>query len=258
VVAQSPSDAQVAGQDQAMRARHEVLVMERVLEQKVQFGAQRLNERFRAAGLPDVGLLTGAARARGTRLEGYGVFFDLEVPAVRESILWSLQMMGRPDPMLSDVLGALRNLERTISDPAMKASLDAALQQLETRVGPPAGLLAGVGTPPGGGAVSALAAVPAGQARREVLDDPAEVYTSEVRAAVVDAMLDHSGSMNLAVDEWFTVAARDDLDPRFLSGDPNDIPRTMIIRVRGGDLTAFRAGRLTREEAVQRVEVSGF
>jgi hypothetical protein len=32
----------------------------------------------------------------------------------------------------------------------------------------------------------------------------------------------------------------------------------MIIRVRGADLAAFREGRLSREEAVQRVEVTDF
>jgi len=64
--------------------------------------------------------------------------------------------------------------------------------------------------------------------------------------------------MNLSAAEWFAVAARDDMDRHFLSGDPNEIPRTMVIRVRGSDLAGFREGRLTREEALTRVEVKDF
>ena len=71
-------------------------------------------------------------------------------------------------------------------------------------------------------------------------------------------MFDHSGPMNVGAAEWLTIGARDDLDPRVLTGDPNDVPRTMIIRVRGADLVAFREGRLSRDEAVQRVEVTDF
>jgi hypothetical protein len=71
-------------------------------------------------------------------------------------------------------------------------------------------------------------------------------------------MFDHSGPMNLGAGEWLTIAARADMDRRFLSGDPNDMPQTMVLRVRGSDLQAFREGRLSREEAVKRVEVNNF
>ena len=33
---------------------------------------------------------------------------------------------------------------------------------------------------------------------------------------------------------------------------------TMVVRARGSDLADFRAGRLTREEMLKRVEVRGF
>ena len=32
----------------------------------------------------------------------------------------------------------------------------------------------------------------------------------------------------------------------------------MVLRVRGGDLVEFRAGRISREEMLKRVEVRGF
>ena len=242
--------------DPAMQARHEIFVMERVLEQKVQYGALRLNERLRAAGMPEMVLLAGAARARGTRLEGYGVYFDLEVPAVRQSVslLMSLRSMNRPDPEMAETVRVLRNMAQDMSDAPLKSSLESIIVQLERRMGLPR-------TPRGGVSAASVgpAAVPEpGAAQRQLLSDPAEIYTNEVRGAVIDAMFDHSGPMNVGAAEWLTIGARDDMDPRVLTGDPNDVPRTMIIRVRGADLVAFREGRLSRDEAVQRVEVTDF
>ena len=242
--------------DPAMQARHEIFVMERVLEQKVQYGAQRLNEQLRASGMPEMVLLAGAARARGTRLEGYGVYFDLEVPAVRQSVslLMSLRSMRGPDSDMADTVRALRNMARDMNDAPLKSNLESLIVQLETRMGLPRAQR---------GPVSAASVGPAaipelGAAQRQLLNDPAEIYTNEVRSAVIDAMFDHSGPMNLGAAEWLTIGARDDLDPRVLTGDPNDVPRTMIIRVRGSDLAAFREGRLSRDEAIQRVEVTDF
>lgn len=242
--------------DPVMQARHEIFVMERVLEQKVQYGAQRLNERLRAAGMPEMVLLAGAARARGTRLEGYGIYFDLEVPAVRQSVslLMSLRSLNRPDLEIADTLRALRNMAQETNDTPLKTSLESLIVQVETRMGIPRTPRSGVSAASlGAGTVPDL-----GAAQRQLLGDPAEIYTNEVRGAVIDAMFDHSGPMNLGAAEWLTIGARDDLDPRVLTGDPNDVPRTMIIRVRGADLAAFREGRLSRDEAIQRVEVTDF
>jgi len=246
----------------ALQARHQISVMESVLEQAVQYGAQMLSDRLRGAGMPDMVLLAGAARARGFRLDGYGVFFDLEVPAVRRSVAWSLRMMDRPDPRLMEALNALRGQVQALTDARARANLDALLRQLELEVGP----LAGAATPqtraPRAGTVSAatptLDGLVTAQSAPPQLNDPGDVYTSEVREALIDAMFDHSGPMNLGAGEWLTIAARADLDRRFLSGDPNEMPQTMGLRVRGSDLQAFREGRLSREEAVKRVEVNNF
>jgi hypothetical protein len=96
-------------------------------------------------------------------------------------------------------------------------------------------------------------APPAVDAR--VLDNPAEGYTREVKAALVDAMIENSGPLALGPEEWLTVAARDNVprDP-LIPGDMADFS-TIIFRVKGSDLAAFRAGRMTLEEARQKVEV---
>lgn len=246
--------------DAALQARHQIFVMESVLEQAVQYGAQMLSDHLRAAGMPELVLLAGAARARGFRLDGYGVFFDLEVPAVRQSVAWSLRMMNRPDPRLTQALNALRGQLQMVTDQRVRANLTGLISQLEAEGGAAAGPAAVQGEPVRHGTISAAAAdgVLSPASTPAQMDDPGRVYTDEVRKAVIDAMFDHSGPMNLAPAEWLIVAARADMDRRFLSSDPNDVPTTIVLRVRGADLQAFREGRLSRDEAVTRVEVSNF
>lgn len=245
-----------------IQVRHQIVVMESVLEQAVQYGAQMLSDRLRTAGMPEMVLLAGSARARGFRLDGYGVFFDLEVPAVRRSVAWSLRMMG-PDPRLAQALRALRSQVQTVTDSRVRANLDLLVTQLETEVGPVRGPVASpqpAGTPRNGtvSAANVGGGLVAEPSATSAVDDPAQVYTNEVRRAIIDAMFDHSGPINLASGEWLTIAARADIDRRFLSGAPDDMLPGMVIRVRGSDLAAFREGRLSRDEAVKRVEVSEF
>ena len=47
--------------------------------------------------MPGVFMLEGEARARGVHLDGYGVFFDVRVPMMRQSMVWSLRMMMDQD-----------------------------------------------------------------------------------------------------------------------------------------------------------------
>ena len=63
--------------------RHQVYVMEGALVRAVEFGAQKLNRELRAV-VPDLYLLSGSAQAHGVYLEGYGIFFDVSVPMLRE------------------------------------------------------------------------------------------------------------------------------------------------------------------------------
>jgi hypothetical protein len=67
-------------------------------------------------------------------------------------------------------------------------------------------------------------------------------------------MIENSGPISLGADEWLTVAARDNvpLDP-LIPTDAADT-RTVIFRVRGSDLAAFRAGRMTLEDARKKVD----
>ena len=86
-----------------------------------------------------------------------------------------------------------------------------------------------------------------------IIDDPGLAYTNEVKAALVDAMLDYGAPIPIGDDQWLTIAARDDNDSRLGGGDPYDVS-TIVLRISGADLGAFRAGKLTRDEALGKVE----
>ena len=70
-------------------------------------------------------------------------------------------------------------------------------------------------------------------------------------------MLAHSGSLGIGLNEWLTIAAKGNDDrPRLAPADSD--ARTRIIRLRGSDLAEFLAGRISKEEALQRIEVRIF
>ncbi len=260
----------LAAQQDQLQARYQVFVMEGVLERAVQHGGQLLSRRVQAV-MPDMLLLAGAARARGFRLEGYGVFFDVEVPALRRSMAWSFRMLEQNGPGLASAVESLRRHVQTVGDPQARQDLEQALSRLELQVGPL--------TPRAGSATQSVTAESAGPGpsatvvsasaqaapdsrplpaeRHRLLVDPGEAYTHEVKSAIIDAMLDHSGSIRIADGEWLTIAARDNEDRRLSPGDPYE-SRTIMLRIRGDDLTAFRTGQVSRDEARQTVEVREF
>jgi hypothetical protein len=89
-----------------------------------------------------------------------------------------------------------------------------------------------------------------------LLDNPNAGYTSAVKEALIDAMIENSGSLTIGPDEWLTVAARDNQDV-IIPGDMAEVV-TVIMRIKGNDLAEFKAGRLTAAEVRKRVEVREF
>lgn len=252
-----PSPAPVDGADQ-LRARYQIGVMERVFEEAVQLGAQVLSHKMQAVA-PELPVFSGPARAHGFRLEGYGVFFSVEVPPLRQSLAWTFRQLNLP--AVTTAIESLRRLVDSVSDRGARTSFEQALKRIELQVGPlpvsPAMMSQLTGGGPGGGpqVVSQQGEVRDTSALTEV-GDPNEAYTSEVKRALIDAMLDHSGSVTIGPDEWLTVAARDN-EPRVAPGEMYDV-FTILLRIRGSDLAAFRADRMTRDEARRKVEVREF
>ena len=71
------------------------------------------------------------------------------------------------------------------------------------------------------------------------------------------SMLDYTVPLGIRADEWLTVAARRH-DDRPLIAPADSDARSVVIRIKGGDLAAFRAGQLTKDEALKRMEVRVF
>ena len=84
------SGAGVASVDRQQRYR--ITTMERVLEGAIEHGASLTRDRLRSV-LPADMLLSENASARGFRLDGYGVFFDVAVPSLEGTLAWMLPVL---------------------------------------------------------------------------------------------------------------------------------------------------------------------
>lgn len=249
-----------------IRARQQIFVMEGALERAVELGVDNLRRRLRPV-MPDDALLQGGApQVRGFRLEGYGVFFDVEVPALRRSLAWSLRTMNETGLALARDLAQMRAFMQAIADPRMRTEFDRMLQRIQRQMAPPVppappvapGRVAAAQSQP----VAAQALPPSDPVAAPPADtpavmDPGEMYAQEVKAALIDAMIENSGALVLGADEWLTVAARDSAPGNALMPDDRDVA-TLLLRIRGSDLAPFRAGRLTLEQVRARVAFSEF
>ena len=239
------------------QSRYQIGVMERVLEGAVEHGATVTRDRLQAL-LPAQMLLSENARVRGFRLDGYGVFFDVEVPSLEGTLPWSFRTLDQNDLGLQSALKALQAHIEAAGDP----DLQQALRRIELQVGPMTTVMrssapAVVGARAATGSAAAAPGADARQANDQILNDPEEAYRGEVKQALMDAMLDHSAPLAIGPDEWLTIAARRNEDRARLAPADSDA-QTIVIRVNGADLAAFRAGRMSREDAIKRIDVRVF
>ena len=254
--AAAAASARLAGQQ-----RYEIAQMERVLEGAIEHGVAVTRDRMQdLAQVPADLLVSDNAHARGFRLEGYGVFFDVIVPSFLTTLTWSLRTLDQNDLGLDSALRTLQSHIKTSGDP----NLEQALKRIELQVNPGAlgrpstAVVAGARTATGSAASTGADRIdkpsPADDA---ILSDPNEAYRTEVIAALKDAMLAHSSALGIGPTEWLTIAAKGNDDrPRLAPADSD--ARTRIIRLRGSDLADFLAGRLSREAALKAIEVVVF
>ena len=258
-----------SGASDQMRARYQISVMEGALERAVQLGAQRLSQQVQAVSADTLFIAT-AARAKGFWLDSYGVFFDVDVPAMRHSMAWTFRTLDRGGQKLQADINTMKRNLQFVRDPQAHHDMEAAIARLERLLGPPMPLPPtadpGGAMPPPGVVQTASASVapaagtsapPSSEAAPSVLDDPGTAYTNEVKTALIDAMLEYGTSIPIAENEFLTIAARDNNDSRIGGDDPYDAS-TIVLRVKGADLTAYKAGRISRDEAVRRVSIKDY
>jgi hypothetical protein len=235
--------------------QQQVRMMEGVIVAAVRNGAEGLARQLQVSE-PGSLIVTGTARARGFALDGYGVFFDVDVPQMKQSVAWSTMMLLRDARRQQ-----LQQVLASNADPDMKRRARADLQRLESSVGP-------IPIPPAGADASPVAqGAPGRVAAQNLADtpgvpvpvdqsDPNQLYTESIKSALIDAMLNYSGPMDLGPDEWLTIAARDSDGP-LMPGAVDDAS-TIVLRVKGSDVAAFLAKKITPEEARKRVQVKEF
>jgi hypothetical protein len=258
------------GRQVAADARYKVRVMEGVLEKSVQQAALRLNEQLQRVS-PDLIQLAGAAHARGYRLEGYGLFFDVEVPAaMRQTMGWTARVMRQQQQGVSEALGSLKRITGEL-DPKARAEAERAMQQIELVVRPvprvrierpmadqgaPMEAATSSPAPPAPDVDKPAVMVAPSDADALLWRSPDLAYEEHVREALIGAMLDWGALLPIGPDEWLTVAARDNQDVVMPGAAPDVV--TIILRVKGSDLADRLSGRVTTDELRRRVEVREF
>src|SRR5438270_357231 len=138
--AAAPAHAQTQAQTQtqlqastraAVELRYQIGQMERVLEGAVEHGVTITRDRLQTlAQTPADMLVSDNAHARGFRLEGYGVFFDVVVPTFDATLTWSLRTLDQNDLGLQSALRTLQTHVHTAGDP----NLEQALRRLELQM----------------------------------------------------------------------------------------------------------------------------
>ena len=250
------ASARVTAQER--QERYEIGQMERVLEGAVEHGVTVTRDRMQAlAQLPADLLVSDNAHARGFRLEGYGVFFDVIVPSFETTWTWSLRTLDQNDLGLDSALRTLQTHIKTSGDP----DLEQALKRLELQVNPGALGRLSATTVTGARTVTGSAASTGGAAPGgtddPIMANPNEAYRTEVVQALKDAMLAHSSALRIGPLEWLTIAAKGNDDrPRLAPADTD--ARTCIVRLSGSDLADFLAGKISREEVLDRIKVRVF
>lgn len=213
----------VSPEVQIQQRRFQLQLMEGVLENQVRQGAQEVATR--AQGELPIGMLfMGRPRAKGFPLEQYGVVFDVEIPQIRESYVMRSQMAR---PAAPSQVGNQTVAGRGASGPVRGTSA--------------------------GKDDSLLLAPPTAD---PFLSDPNQFYRDVVKGRLVDAMLDYSRTLEIGENEWLSIVARSEEDP--IPTGLYDDSQTLILRIKGSDLTLYYSGKITKDEAKKRVIESQF
>jgi hypothetical protein len=220
-----PASAQTSSARQEVESgqqRYQIATLERVLEGAVEHGVAVTRDRLQAvAQMPTELLLSDNAHARGFRLEGYGVFFDVSVPSF-ETTLWTLRTLDQNDLGLDSAMKELQQIVRG------NTNAEQALKRIELQVNP-MGLVRTSANRPmvtdARNAVDSTASTavdpPSQPSLDPILKDPDEAYRGEVIDALKDAMLEHSSSLGIGTNEWLTIAARGNDDRPRLAKSPS-------------------------------------
>lgn len=217
--------------------RRNIRYMEGVLVQAIRVGAEQVGKELESYDPTGITVLLGVPRARGFVIDQHGVFFDVEVPDMNQSVVAGLMVLQR-DRQLSNAADSLRAAVRAMPEGTPLQQVQMALQTLSS-YGPST-------------KDSVVGQNVQGQPAPAILSDPRQVYREAVVNSVIDAMLGYSVQMSLGPDEWLTVAARgvDSAGP--LQGLQETT--TITVKVKGSDLATYHSDPSRRAEIRQKVK----
>jgi hypothetical protein len=254
---QQRPDALSMSKEKLQRIYH-IRQLEGVLTNAVKAGASTMAYQLQMAE-PSL-FVTTTARTRGFELDGYGVFFDVDVPAMLQSAVFSVQAR-------QEYVESLRAAVADVKvNPAMRRVAQIELDRLQRQLGlGPAMPSQPVAAPQPAaqGVVTAQTTdLPATGDARMVsgpvaplpdVRDPNERYTEAIKDKLIDAMLAYGMALRLGDEEWLVIAARatsGDLMPGQL-----DDAASILLRIKGADLNAHATQKITREEVIKRIEI---
>jgi hypothetical protein len=230
--------------------------LEGMLTNAVKAGAASLASQLKI-GEPNSLFVTGNARTRGFELDGYGVFFDVDVPTMMQSVLWSTQMLQQQqyvdflrrqlsDPTLDDKTRRMADFEMRRVVRAMNNGQVVPIPNPQAPQAVSQGLVRAADDSSAAAPLAPVAAPPDPRS-------PDELYTETIKGALIDAMLSYAASaLQLRDDEWLTIAAR-----ATSQGAPGqlDDSSSIVIRAKGSDLSDFLKGKITRDAVVKKIEI---
>lgn len=85
---------------------------------------------------------------------------------------------------------------------------------------------------------------------------PEELYTSEVKNAIIEAMVENSQGLHLSASERLTVVARSNAEPDPQSLSPQTDATAVTFQIMGTDLLDYHSGRISAEEVRRRVKIT--
>lgn len=244
ISARAQSEQQSEALDQA-KLLLQLESMEQHLEDAVSRGVDTLEKKLPPLLAGRV-FFAGLIQVRGFYLEGYGLFFDVEYPVVRRSILWSIDSMEWLNLRMTDRLQDLRLRMQSMKEGSRREAIQKVILEIETAVQIRASTELSSDDKIG------LSFIEQG---KEISIDPQELYLKTLTSELTDVIIESSEIVSLRGNEWLTVAARDgrSFTNRSYWKIPHAFPHTLTLRILGADLLAIRDGKLSSEEARNRV-----
>lgn len=226
-----------------MRSRiAQLQVMEQALEEAVARGARAVEQQLPVV-MPGM-VFVGTIQARAFVLDDYGVFFDVEFPFMRGSLLWSIEMLNQMEGGIFTVFQGMRQRLKAMPDGPAQVAYGRALAEFEAQ------FQQFTPTVPGGPPNATETA----HADPVVQFDPQATYLDALSTEFVHVLKAHGRATGLADDEWITIAARDArgrVDPRRVPGARS----TLILRVEGRDLAAIETGRMSTADVKALIQI---